>query len=280
MSHTAIVKTIMNWDYLDNSLEAIPPLGRSVPQSTLTNFSNVDAVVNEMQPEDAIFCFNSSELRRSASRFKVFPGRVLYAVKCNPHPLVLETLYDEGICDFDVASLEEIKLVHRLFGAAAGQYFNNPAKTRASIRSASTDHGIRFYTVDCIEEVDKILEEATPNDLIIAVRLATPPGDARYALSSKFGADPDQAALTLRYVVQNGIKAGISFHVGSQCMCPSAFETALSLTGKVLKKAGVPVQVLNVGGGFPAQYPGESTKGIEHYFSRVVQGRRDLQSFP
>lgn len=281
MSHTAVAESIINWDYRNISPEAAPPLVRSVnPQTSLAIFPNVDAVVKELQPEDAVFCLNPSELRRSASRFRAFPGRVLYAVKCNPHPIVLETLYNEGISDFDVASLEEIKLVHRMFGAAAGQYFNNPAKTRASIRSASTEHGIRFYTVDCIEEVDKILEEATPNDLIIAVRLATPPGDARYALSSKFGADPDQAALTLRYVVQKGIKAGISFHVGSQCMCPSAFETALSLTGKLLKKAGVPVQVLNVGGGFPAPYPGESTRGIEHYFSRVVQGRRDLQLSP
>ena len=283
MRPTAVAESIINWDYGNSSPGAAPTLIRphNSQKTSVAIFPNVDAVVQELQPEEAIFCLNPSELRRSASRFRAFPGRVLYALKCNPHPLVLETLYNEGICDFDVASLEEIKLVHRMFGAAAGQYFNNPAKTRASIRIASAEHGIRFYTVDCREEVDKILEEATSDDdLIIAVRLATPPGDARYALSTKFGADPDQAALVLRYVVQKGIKAGISFHVGSQCMCPSAFETALSLTGKVLKKAGVPVQILNVGGGFPAPYPGESIRGIEHYFSRVVKGRRDLQLSP
>ena len=278
MRHNAVAESLVHPGYSNRSHDALPALFRprnSVP--SIANFPSIDAVVEELQPEEAVFCLNPAELRRSASRFRTFPGRVLYAVKCNPHPLVLETLYAGGICDFDVASLEEIKLVQRTFGAAAGQYFNNPAKTRASIRSASTEHGIRFFTVDCKEEVDKILDEAeSNNDLIIAVRLATPPGDARYALSSKFGADSDQAAITLRYVVQRGIRAGISFHVGSQCMSPSAFETALSMTGKVLKKAGVPVQVLNVGGGFPAPYPGETTKGIEHYFSRVIQGRRDL----
>jgi ornithine decarboxylase len=282
MSHNAVAESITRWGYLNSSQDTLTtPVRRRPTLASLAIFPNVDSVVKELQPEEAVFCLNPAELRRSASRFRAFPGRVLYAVKCNPHPLVLETLYTEGICDFDVASLEEIKLIQRMFGAAAGQYFNNPAKTRASIKIGSTEHGIRFYTVDCKEEVDKILDEASSDsDLIIAVRLATPPGDARYALSSKFGADPDQAALILRYVAQQGIKAGISFHVGSQCMSPSAFETALSMTGKVLKKAGVPVQVLNVGGGFPAPYPGEATRGIEHYFSRVITGRRDLNLSP
>ena len=98
---------------------------------------------------EPVFCIHPAELRAAARRFRAFPGRVLYAVKCNPHPAVLETLFEEGITDFDVASLDEIKLIDDLFGGRAGQYFNNPAKTRPAIRTASKDHQIRFYTVDC-----------------------------------------------------------------------------------------------------------------------------------
>ena len=202
---------------------------------------------------------------------------MLYAVKCNPHPLVLETLFDAGVNDFDVASLDEIRLVHSLFGKAAGQFFNNPAKARSALRSASQDFEIRFYTIDCEEELGKVLEEVRGNEVIIAVRLATPSREARYVLSTKFGAQPDEAARLLQLVHRRGLKAGLAFHVGSQCLAPHAFSSALSIVSRVLDRAGVPISVLNVGGGFPAPYPGDDPASLETYFSHVIHGRRDLR---
>ena len=240
-------------------------------------FQSVDSLVHELQPSEPVFCINPTELRMAARRFRAFPGRVLYAVKCNPHPFVLDTLFDEGITDFDVASIDEVRLVNGLFGARAGQYFNNPAKTRPAIRSASQDYGIRFYTVDCAAEVDKILEEAErDSDLIIAVRIATPSADARYALSTKFGANAAEAVEILQKIKRAGVKGGISFHVGSQCLSPSAFESAMVLVRDVVRKAGTTLHVLNVGGGFPAPYPGDNPKSIEYYFSRIILGYRKL----
>jgi ornithine decarboxylase len=202
---------------------------------------------------------------------------MLYAVKCNPHPLVLGTLFDAGVVDFDVASHDEIRLVDGLFGKAAGQFFNNPAKSRTALRSASVEFGIRFYTVDCEEELEKVLEEVHGEDVIIAVRLATFARQVRYVLSTKFGAQPEEAARLLRLVHGRGIKAGLSFHVGSQCLSPHAFTTALSTVGRVLDRAGVPISVLNIGGGFPAPYPGDEPPGLETYFSHVIHGRRSLR---
>jgi ornithine decarboxylase len=258
--------------------EALPALERARQKGReLEMFPSVDAVVRELEPSEPVFCIHPAELRAAARRFRTFPGRVLYAVKCNPHPAVLQTLFDEGITDFDVASLDEIKLIHNLFGGKAGQYFNNPAKPRPAIRTASQEHQIRFYTVDSEGEIDKILEEAErDSDLIIAVRLATQSGDARYVLSTKFGAAPPDAVRLLQKIGQAGVKAGISFHVGSQCLSPSAFENAIDLVGSVARRASVPLHVLNVGGGFPAPYPGDDPKTIEHYFSRIVLGRRKL----
>ncbi len=256
---------------------------RSAPSKpdALPSFPSVDAVVAELRPTDPVFCLRPAELREQARRYKSFPGRTLYAVKCNPHPFVLRTLFDAGVTDFDVASIEEVRLIGGLFGKAAGQFFNNPAKSRPAVREASEAFGIRFYTVDCEEEIDKVLTEARRgDDLIVAVRLATASRDARYVLSTKFGAQPAEAARLLGLIHRRGVKAGISFHVGSQCLAPNAFGNAVALAGKVVAKAGVPVSVLNVGGGFPAPYPGDQPAALDTYLSHIIHARRDLALAP
>ena len=257
---------------VDRSRRVVPPL---------PSFASVDEVVSQMQPTEPVFCLEPAKIKEAAKRFSVFPGRPLYAVKCNPHPLVLETLFKSGITDFDVASLEEVRLIHSLFGKAGGQFFNNPAKSRPAIRAASFDHGMRFYTADCEEEIEKIFQEADmDSDLIVAVRLATKPTDARYALSTKFGAQPAEAARLLRVIHKRGVKAGISFHVGSQCLAPEAFSAAVTLAGKVSRSAAVPLSVLNVGGGFPAAYPGDRVQGVEHYFGQIVHAKTTVDLPP
>jgi ornithine decarboxylase len=243
----------------------------------LPKYRSVETIIGELRPSEPIFCINPQELKAAAARFRSFPGRSLYAVKCNPHPFVLKILFEAGITDFDVASIEEVRLISDLFGSEAGQFYNNPAKSRSSIKTASSKHGIRFYTADCEEEVDKILEEASDaKDLIIAVRISTIAKDARYVLSTKFGATPDAAVNLLKKVHAAGVRAGISFHVGSQCLAPQAFSTALTTVGKVLERARVPISVLNVGGGFPAPYPGDEVLGLDYYFGKIVHGRSGL----
>ncbi|EPE94192.1 hypothetical protein RGCCGE502_30882 (plasmid) [Rhizobium grahamii CCGE 502] len=265
--------------HLQGQIEtAFSAVGRAVPpaQNTLRNFASVDAMVAELMPSEPVFCISPERLRSAAASFSSFPGQCLYAVKCNPHPFVLETLYQSGITNFDVASLHEVELIDSLFGSQAGKFYNNPAKTRRSIRLANDLHGIRFYTVDCLEEVEKIAEEAGGSeDLVIAVRLATNGSDARYVLSTKFGATPDKAIGLLREIHLKGIKVGISFHVGSQCLAPAAFSNAVELAADVAKRAGVELTVLNVGGGFPAPYPGDDVVGHGHYFKSVARALRN-----
>lgn len=259
----------------------VGPARAAEPAAPLECYASIEDIVEDLEPTEPVFCIDPAEIRLAASRFLNFPGRPLYAVKCNSHPFVLETLFDAGIRDFDVASLGEIELVQGLFGRAAGLYFNNPAKTRPSIQQASNTFGIRFYTADCQEEVDKILDEADLNDeLIIAVRLATPGRNARYVLSTKFGAPADEAARILKYIDEHGVKAGISFHVGSQCLSPSAFGKAMAISGNVARRAGVPISVLNVGGGFPAPYPGDRVASLQTYFSHIIHGRQTLDLEP
>ncbi|MFO1071163.1 MAG: type III PLP-dependent enzyme [Geminicoccaceae bacterium] len=242
-------------------------------------YPTVHELVEELRPAEPVFCLRPAELRQVAARFVAcFPGRALYAVKCNPHPYVLRSLYDAGIRDFDAASLEEIALVDALFGKAAGVFFNNPAKPRPAIRAASGTYGVRFYTVDHASELDKILDEARrEDDLVVAVRLATQSRDARYTLSTKFGATPEEAVGLLQAVHRAGLQAGLAFHVGSQCLAPAAFAAALATCGEVVHRAGVPIALLNVGGGFPAPYPGDGAAPLERYFAAVVLGHHKLR---
>jgi ornithine decarboxylase len=257
---------------------ALPRHGTAAPDLRLPRFGTVDEAVAELRPSDPLFCVRPTELRRLAGRFVGgFPGRVLYAVKCNPHSVVLRTLYDAGIRDFDVASLDEIALVDGLLGRGAGLFFNNPAKARTAIRDASRRYGVRFYTADHASEVDKIVEETRrEDDPVVAVRFSTRPRDARYALSTKFGAPPDEAVRLLRAVHRAGLGVGLAFHVGSQCLAPDAFTAALATCGQVIREAAVPVSVLNVGGGFPAPYPGDDVPHLEHYLGAVMLGHRRL----
>ena len=240
-------------------------------------FGSTEEVIAELHPSEPVFCLKASRIREAARLFATFPGRVLYAVKCNPHPVVLDTLYEEGVADFDVASLSEIELVDRHFNKTAGLFFNNPAKSRRAVREASHGHGVRFFTADCLEEIDKIADEGCLDDsIVVACRLATPPKGARYTLTTKFGATADDAVRILRRIDDLGIRAGISFHVGSQCSTPRSFSAALKLSGKVIREAKVPMSVLNVGGGFPVQYPGERLPDIAVYLDHVVRGFRSL----
>jgi ornithine decarboxylase len=246
-------------------------------EAPLRMFADVNDVIARLRPSEPVFCLEPAKLRAAAKSFAAFPGRPLFAVKCNPHPFVLHTLFGAGITDFDVASLDEVRLIDGLFGVAAGQFFNNPAKTRPAIKAASEHHGIRFYTADCIDEIDKIIQEVgNRDDLVIAVRLATKAADARYVLSTKFGAQPVEAEAMLKLIQRRGVKAGISFHVGSQCLAPKAFADAVELAGRVAKAAAVELSVLNVGGGFPAAYPGDDVAGRDVYFGHLMRAIRDV----
>jgi ornithine decarboxylase len=270
-------------DTLPAPVPAAPRPGRdrSPSAARMPSYDRIEDVIEDLRPSEPVFGIKPAELRAAAARFKVFPGRPLYAVKCNPHPLVLETLFDAGISDFDVASLGEIQLIEGLFGKAAGQFYNNPAKPRPAIAMASEAYGVRFYTADCIEEVEKILEEARlSDDLIVAVRMTTQPRGARYVLSTKFGASQEEAVRILQMIAGRGVRAGITFHVGSQCLAPHAFGAAMTQAGKVARRAGVPISVINVGGGFPAPYPGDNPPSLNSYFSHVVHGRQSLKLAP
>ena len=100
------------------------------------HFADVPAVVEALRPEYPIFCVRPHALRAAARRFlDGFPGRVLYALKCNSDPAFVGPLHEAGIVDFDVASLAEIEQVSALDPPGRG-YFMHPVKSRRDIAAA------------------------------------------------------------------------------------------------------------------------------------------------
>lgn len=256
-----------------------PRLGPLVPVPEPPLFASVPELVRALRPEHPVVCVRPDELRRQATAFaRGFRGTALYAVKCNPDPFVLSCLFEAGITGFDVASLEEVEGVHALFGDRASLFFNNPAKSRRAIATASRDYGVRFFTVDHLSELDKLVEETRGADgpPVVAVRLAVHAAASRYALSTKFGAPPDEAVQLLRAARRAGLKTGLSFHVGSQCLDPRAFGHAIAACRSVLREAGVPIDLVNVGGGFPAPYPADAPAGLHAYFTAIELGLHSL----
>jgi ornithine decarboxylase len=244
-------------------------------------FTDVTAVAKALQPSYPVYCVRPEVLAGSAKRFiSQFPGTVLYAVKCNPHPLVLSALYQGGLRHFDTASLTEIAQISDAY-SDAHTYFMHPVKARAVIKSAFKVYGVRHFVVDHIDELNKVVEEVGAQGNTIIVRVNTPPADdALYHLAAKFGAGPEAAAELMKAAAGRGASVGLAFHVGSQCRSPGAYATALDILGEVIRKAGVDPVCIDVGGGFPAAYGDRPVPALDTYMAAIRDGLKRLKLSP
>ncbi|RHW16476.1 type III PLP-dependent enzyme [Sphingomonas gilva] len=214
-----------------------------------------------------------------AARFFVekFPGRTLYAVKANPSPELLQTLWDAGVTHYDVASIAEVRLVARALPEAT-LCFMHPVKAEEAIREAYHTHGVRTFSLDTIDELEKIMRATgDATDLTLCVRLRVSSEHSKLSLAAKFGVDPAEAKALLFAARQAADALGICFHVGSQAMTPDAYAQAMERVRAAIVEAAVTVDVVDVGGGFPSVYPGMEPPSLEAYFAVI---HRAFESLP
>ncbi|MGE3770807.1 MAG: type III PLP-dependent enzyme [Bdellovibrionales bacterium] len=210
--------------------------------------------------------------RQAAYFCNEFPGTAMYAVKVNPDPMVIDTIAANGITAFDVASLEEVKLVAER-APMAELFFMHPVKPRHAIRTAYNNYGVRDFSLDTLDELKKILEETgNAKDLGLHIRLALPKTDAFHGLSNKFGASPELAATLLKKARRHAARVGLCFHVGSQMMNPDAYSKALDTVAGVLKAANVKLDSLDVGGGYPVVYADMNPQPLADYMQAIRDG--------
>lgn len=233
-------------------------------------YPDASAVVRDLSPDEPVI-LNRPHAAARAARFFVqkFPGKSLYAVKANPSPDLLRVLWDSGVTHYDVASIAEVRLVREVLPQAI-LCFMHPVKAAGAIREAYHEHGVRVFSLDSLEELDKIVSATDrATDLRLCVRLRVSSEFAELSLASKFGVDLVDAAPLLQATRQVADWLGVCFHVGSQAMTPFAYVQALERVRAAIADASVVIDMIDVGGGFPSVYPGMEPPPLEDYFSII-----------
>lgn len=197
-----------------------------------------------------------------------FPGETLYAVKANDSPLILQTLVEAGIRHFDVASLPEVRAAAALPGVT--MHVMHPVKSPRFIAEAYHDFGVRTFALDSEAELAKI-EAATggAKDLTLIVRVACPSTYSEISLEGKFGAPWSEAPGLIRRARQKADTLGITFHAGSQMMCPVGYGQVLRTVSQHIVRAATLVDIIDVGGGFPSRYPGMEPPALDAYMDEI-----------
>lgn len=210
---------------------------------------------------------NYKEFRRRLPRVQPY-----FAVKSNPEPEIIQTMYDLG-ASFDVASLPEFKLVadriKHLLPEEQQKFIWNKLIYANPVKKIDSLHELNLYkpllTYDSLEEMEKIRIHCPDAGLLL--RIKVPNNGSVVELSNKFGIDPKYAVDLISKTLKAKIQVeGISFHVGSQCNNFENFTVALDSAYEIFKKCDrkklaigsiskrYSVKVLDIGGGFPVKY--------------------------
>jgi ornithine decarboxylase len=208
---------------------------------------------------------NHDAIRENYAAFRRYLPRVqaYYAVKANPAPEIVKTLFKAG-SSFDVASLPEFMLVHDLIRHRPARerqdfvwdkiVYANPVKAKETLETL--DKYKPLVTFDNRVEIGKVKECAPHAGLLLRIRV--PNTGSMVELSSKFGCEPGEAVALIEEAHAAGLVVeGLSFHVGSQCTNFENFVQALNMSAAVMKEAtsrGFDLKILDIGGGFPVRY--------------------------
>lgn len=215
----------------------------------------------------------ASRIVAALSAFRrAFPQvQPFYATKCNSDDGVLRVLREAG-AGFEVASVEEVKTLAGLGVPGADLMFSNPVRAREQTREAARS-GVYRFAVDSTGELLRVADEAPGS--CVSVRLATTPQGSVVPSEGKFGVDVAGAMDLLRLARDLSlVPYGITFHMGSQSLAPTALEAPLDDVARVmagLVRSGIRLQLVDIGGGFPAAY--ENPVPTLAAFGRVAKAK-------
>ena len=244
----------------------------------MQKFKSVDKLVNQLKPTEPVYCIRRDSINIASKFFQnKFPGKILYAVKTNPHPLVLKTIVESGINDFDIASIKEVETIRSVSPDAKCSYMHT-VKSKESINEAYFNYNIKTFSIDTKDELIKILNSTNQaKDLELFVRVAVSNEHAEIDLSKKFGAQTSEAIGLYRLTKQYAKKIGLSFHVGSQCMHPISYSKGINEIKYIIKKTKIVPDVINIGGGFPTIYPDLVPQSLDSYFEEIKNSLNKLK---
>lgn len=245
----------------------------------MERYRSAAALIAARRPEKPVLALRPQAAGRAARWFaQNFDGDIAYAYKANASVFLIGALYGAGIRHFDVASLPEIEDAATIPDAEL--HFMHPVKARSAIRRAY-DLGVRSFALDSEDELNKILEEtAGPDgharDLLLFVRVSVPAINSLIPLEHKFGIAGEAATDLLIKTRQVAAELGITFHVGSQTTTPDAYVHALKAVRELIVHAGVVLDRLDVGGGFPSRYANSEPASMDAFMAAIRLGVSEL----
>jgi ornithine decarboxylase len=225
-----------------------------------------------------ILAVSEKRLRANAQRFMAAMPRVRphFAVKANADPEILNIFKQEGTC-FEIASMAELDAMRDLGVDMETVFYSNPIKSPASIKYAAVQ-GIRWFSVDTPEEVEKIAAIAADAKLYLRIEVSNE--GSSWPLAGKFGASPAGVEAVIAMAKQYGMQiCGVTFHVGSQCTKIDNWVQGIAAAKQLFAKLEAhdfKPELLNLGGGYPLQFTGEEPT-IEEIGAAIGQA---LESIP
>lgn len=233
------------------------------PAKTMTDTAHekIYRIVEQISltQETPLLIINTSVVRDRYEQFheglrELSNTKIFYAVKANPNLDIIKLLYELGT-GFEVASKDELEIVSTLDIPPSRIISSNPVKIPAFIESAY-ESSVNSFTFDSHTEIEKLSRLAAGSS--VYVRLLVPNTGSEWPLDRKFGVDVEDAVTLLLEARRRNLKPyGIAFHVGSQCSSPATWIRAIEKTKVVwesVKKQGIELRAINIGGGFPCRY--------------------------
>ena len=240
-------------------------------------YQSVEDLLIAHRPAEPVYCIFPDVYLRSTKKFvEGFPVRVLFAVKANDHPEVLQLIVSGGVRHFDCASLPEVAEVRKI--SPDGKiYFMTPVRLRGAARAAWQDYGVRHFMVDHLSGIGLLADEVDMRSVVVFARMAVSHDSAMIDLSNRFGAPPKDVPAIMESIAATGAEPALAFNVGSSVTSPDAYLHSLGVARDVLARLPFKVRLLDIGGGFPSSYPGFEVPPLENYFDAI---RIDMQSLP
>tara|TARA_B100000963_G_scaffold121596_1_gene106018 strand:- start:336 stop:1454 length:1119 start_codon:yes stop_codon:yes gene_type:complete len=235
--------------------------------------------INLKKVKDSFYLFRPQVLRKKVKYFlNNFKGKIIYSTKCNSSKFLLELLYELGINSFDASSIDEIKLLRNLFPDSK-IFFMNPIKPRYAISRAYFKYNVKHFVVDNEVELKKINQETFfADDLVLFLRLAIPNSFSKIPLNKKYGVTDSEAIKLLKQMKKFSKNLGITFHPGSQCTNPKAYELGFKKYSELTKKCDIKIKFLSIGGGFPSNYSGMNPPSLKNYFDIINTRFREISN--
>ena len=235
----------------------------------------INDYLQENQSEEAFYLIDLGKITESYSKWITYLPNVTpyYAVKCNPNPVLLETLSLLGAY-FDCASETEIKTIIEITKDPSRIIFANPCKMTSQIRYARSND-VDLMTFDCEEELYKIKLYHPYAKLIL--RLAVDDSKSKCKFNKKFGCklNHTEELLTVSKILKLDV-IGFSFHVGSECGSADIYYDALNTCKKaqeIAEKMGIQIELIDIGGGYPGI---DKTISFEEIAKKINEGMNEL----